>query len=129
LAGLASRHFLHLFPGFFGKYPGDTLWALMVFFGWSVVFRTASIGRIAILALAVSYGVELLKLWETPWWVGVRHSTAGHLVFGQVFSWQNLVAYTLGVALGVVVEFVALPDRRPSREVTLLPPEATKDGP
>jgi hypothetical protein len=30
-AGLASRHYPELFPGFVAQYAGDTLWAAMVF--------------------------------------------------------------------------------------------------
>src|SRR5579863_7249000 len=86
-AGLASRRFPGLLPSFFGKYPGDALWALMVFFGWGVIFCKASSLRIAVLALVTSYAVEAIKLYQSSWWVSVRHTTAGHLVFGQAFCW------------------------------------------
>jgi len=51
-------------------------------------------------------GFEALKLCPAPWLANVRHSTLGHLVFGQVFSWQNLVAYTIGVIAGLIVEWL-----------------------
>jgi len=102
VAGLASRHYPNLLPAFLGKYPGDALWALMVFFGWGWMFPRAASGRIALLALATCWAVEFLKLWQSPAWSGIRHSTIGHLIFGHAFSWQNLVAYALGVALGLL---------------------------
>lgn len=107
VAGLASRQFSHVLPAFVGKYPGDVLWALMVFFGLGAVFRTASSAQLRIGALGFAFGIEFLKLWDAPWLVNVRHTTLGYLVFGNVFSWQNLVAYTVGVLVGVGVEWVS----------------------
>jgi hypothetical protein len=116
--GLASRRFPILFP-VFGKYPGDALWALMVFFGWGLLFPTASRFRVAALTIFTSYTVELLKLYQAPWIVAVRHTTLGHLVFGHVFSWQNLIAYAVGVAMGCTIEATA----RSNRKMPLRPRE------
>ncbi|WP_167509236.1 DUF2809 domain-containing protein [Pseudomonas oryzihabitans] len=99
--GLASR-----LPGAVassGKYPGDVLWAAMVFFGWGLLLPLRPLRQRLVLALASAWGIEVLKLWQTPWLVELRHSILGHLVFGQVFSWQNLVAYALGILLAVGV--------------------------
>lgn len=116
-AGLASRRFPGLLPAFFGKYPGDALWSLMVFFGLGVILPAASRLRIAAWALGISYTVEFLKLWQAPSLVGLRHTSGGHLVFGHVFGWQNLIAYAVGVALGLLVTRVAARQRsrRPGR--------------
>ncbi len=108
-AGLASRHFPGLQPAFLGKYPGDALWALMVFFAWGAIVPAATSGRVAGLALATAGAVEFLKLWQTPAWSSIRHSTIGHLIFGHAFSWQNLLAYAVGVLLGLVVELLIWP--------------------
>ena len=102
-AGLGSRHFPQLLPEFLGKYPGDALWTLMVFFGLGAIFRPASRVRLALLALGFAYGIEILKLYRAPWLVNARQTTLGHLIFGSVFSWQNLVAYTIGVIVGVLL--------------------------
>jgi hypothetical protein len=102
--GLASRRYPGLFPGAFVKYPGDTLWALMVFVGWGIVFPKRPATHIFIYALVSSYCVEFCKLYRAPWIVGLRATTAGRLILGSTFSWENLVAYTLGALLGVLVE-------------------------
>jgi len=104
--GLASRHFRGVLPEMLGKYPGDALWALMVFFGWGAVFTRASTARIALLTLGVCGAIEILKLYQAPWIVGIRHTTLGHLVFGQVFSWENFIAYAVGTAVGIVLEML-----------------------
>jgi hypothetical protein len=103
-AGLTSRRFPGLLPSSLGKYPGDALWSLMVFFGWAIIFRKAPSALIAALALATSFAIETLKLYQSPGWDNLRHTTLGHLIFGHAFSWQNLIAYTIGVALGLIAE-------------------------
>ena len=109
--GLATRRFPECVPDFLGKYPGDALWALMVFLGWGIVFPAASSARNAAMALMVSYTVEVLKLYQAPWLVGFRQSTVGHLVFGQGFTWQNFIAYAAGVVMGVICEYFLMRDR------------------
>lgn len=104
VAGLASRRFSQVLPSFVGKYPGDVLWSLMVFFGLGAIFRRASSLLLSVGALGFSFGIEALKLCDAPWLVSVRHTTLGHLVFGSIFSWQNLVAYTIGIMLGLGIE-------------------------
>jgi hypothetical protein len=101
LLGLASRHWSDALPALLGKYPGDALWALMVFFGWRALRARATTCRVALLALASSAAVEFAKLWQAPWLVQFRHTTGGHLLLGHVFSWQNLVAYGVGALAGI----------------------------
>jgi hypothetical protein len=102
--GLASRQVPAV-----GKYPGDALWALMVFFGAAILLPRLSSSRLAVVSFGFSCAIEFLKLNQHPVLVSVRHSTLGHLVFGQVFSWQNLVAYAVGISAGVVLERLAGP--------------------
>ncbi len=112
--GLASRRWPGALPAALGKYPGDALWALMVFFGWRALRPFARTRDIALLAMATSVIVEAAKLWQAPWLVAFRQTTTGHLLLGQVFSWQNLVAYGIGVLAGVALERLAAP-RTPAR--------------
>jgi hypothetical protein len=104
VAGLASRRFPQVLPALAGKYPGDVLWALMVFLGMGSIFRAISSAKLGLWVLGFSFGIESLKLCHSPWLANVRHTTLGHLVFGHVFSWRNLIAYTIGVIAGLIVE-------------------------
>lgn len=113
-AGLASRHFSRFLPAFLGKYPGDALWSLMVFFGLGAFFRKASSFQLSLGALSFSFAIEALKLCPAPWLANIRHTTLGHLVFGSVFSWQNLVAYAIGVLLGLIIEGLVVGNGRGS---------------
>jgi hypothetical protein len=105
--GLASRWFPRLLPVALGKYPGDAFWALMVFFAWAVVLPKKTTLGIAAFAYITCCAVELLKLCQAPWLVAIRHSTVGHLVFGHAFTWQNFIAYAAGVAIGMLLEYLA----------------------
>lgn len=101
--GLASRSF-PLFPAALGKYPGDALWALMVFLGFAWLLPRAATLKLATLALSFSYLVEFLQLYQPPWLDAVRSTTPGHLVLGSAFSWLDLIAYAIGVSLGALAD-------------------------
>ena len=106
--GLASRRWPDALPAALGKYPGDALWALMVFFAWRALRPLARTRDVALLAMATSIAVEFAKLLQTPWLVQFRHTTVGHLLLGHVFSWQNLVAYGAGVLAGAAIDRLLL---------------------
>jgi hypothetical protein len=105
--GLASRKFPHLFPSALGKYPGDAFWALMVFFLLGTFFPKWSTFKVALFALLISYLVEFSQLYHAPWIDAIRRTTIGHLVLGTTFVWMDLVAYFVGVAIGVGMERLA----------------------
>jgi len=114
VAGLISRRFPQILPAAAGKYPGDALWSLMVFCGMGAIFRNASSLKLGLGALGFSFGIEVLKLCQAPWLVSVRHTVLGHLILGQVFLWQNLVAYTIGILTGLVIEVLVVPNKSPT---------------
>lgn len=108
--GLASRRFPGLFPAALGKYPGDALWALMVFFALCAWRPDRSTIRLAATALLVSFAVEFSQLIHAPWLDAVRRTTLGHLALGSAFSWIDLLAYTIGIGVGIAVRGI---DSRP----------------
>jgi hypothetical protein len=104
LLGLASRRFPGIFPAMFGKYPGDVLWALMVFLLWGLWKTNFSTAKLAAYALLTCYLDELSQMYQAPWINAIRATTVGHLVLGSTFSWWDMCAYTVGVAAGAVME-------------------------
>ena len=104
--GLLSRRFPQFLPAALGKYPGDALWALMVFLGFGFVFRRARTGVVAVAALAFSFAIEFSQLYHAPWIDAVRYTVPGRLVLGSGFMWQDLLAYAVGIGAGVLVESV-----------------------
>lgn len=104
LLGLASREYPGVLPAFLGKYPGDALWALVVFFLTAGILRGWSTLRTAVVALAIANVVEFGQLYHAPWIDAVRDTTFGRLVLGAHFDPLDLAAYALGVLVGVVVD-------------------------
>jgi hypothetical protein len=107
ILGLASRRFPWLFPHAFGKYPGDALWTMMVFFGLGMMFRLAPSARLATYALLFSFAVEFSQIYQAPWINAVRATTVGHLVLGSGFGWRDLVAYSVGAVVAFGIEYIA----------------------
>ena len=102
--GLASRRHSTVLPSFLAEYAGDTLWAMMVFFGIGLMAAKSSTIRVAIAAMVVSYAVELSQLYHASWIDSIRDTRIGGLVLGYGFLWSDIACYTVGVALGVAIE-------------------------
>ena len=120
--GLASREFPSLFPAIFGKYPGDALWALMVFVALAFVKPGASTAHLAVLAFALSCAIEFSQLYRAPWLNEIRGTTIGHLVLGSTFSWSDTAAYAVGVLVGSLIDalLVGVARIRAGRRLTRL---------
>ncbi|MEZ0542450.1 ribosomal maturation YjgA family protein [Fibrella arboris] len=104
LLGLASRRFGTYLPAFINAYIGDTLWALMVFFGFAFVFSRQPTRAIALLALLFSFGIEISQLYHAPWIDSVRATRLGALVLGFGFLWTDLICYSVGVCIGCLID-------------------------
>jgi hypothetical protein len=106
--GLASRRFPMMLPAAAGKYPGDVLWTMMVFFGLAVIWPRLGVMRLNAGALVISYAVEFSQLYQAPWINAVRAHPLGHLVLGSTFNWPDLAAYTIGALLAMLLDLAIL---------------------
>jgi hypothetical protein len=106
--GLASRRFAAVLPEFIATYAGDTLWALMAFLTVAFIAPRWPSLRVAYAALGLSYLVEISQLYHAPWIDTLRHTTLGGLLLGYGFLWSDLVCYTVGVGLGLLLEELCL---------------------
>lgn len=104
--GLASRKFLSFFPAVFGSHTGDALWALMIFLGIAFLKPRMDRPRLALAALAVAYLVEASQLYQDDWINDIRATTLGHLVLGTGFQWLDLLAYSVGIVVGYVGDWL-----------------------
>ena len=104
--GICSRRCSAYLPAFVSQYAGDTLWALVVFLGFSVIAPALATSRRAGLAIGTSYAVEVSQLYHAPWIDALRHTTLGGLVLGFGFLWSDMLCYTVGVAVGAAVEYM-----------------------
>ena len=88
-------------PTFFG----DTLYAVMIYFGMRMFFINFNIKKAAILALLFCFAIEFLQLYDAKWMLDIRRTTLGHYVLGQGFLWSDLVYYTLGIIMAFLIDF------------------------
>ena len=99
--------FLGLFSrklDFVPLFVGDILYAMMMYFIVRIFFLRLPSIKIASIALAICFSIELLQLYQADWIVEIRNSTLGHFVLGQGFLWSDLVAYTFGIAVSYALE-------------------------
>lgn len=105
VAGLVVR-FAHLgLPSFVVKYGGSALWAMMIYWVVSSLLPAWQVPRTAILAGVIAALVELLKLVHTPALEAFRHTLAGVLLLGRIFSWRDIAVYWLAIAVAAMVDW------------------------
>lgn len=104
LLGLSSRHFSLYLPDWLNLCLGDALWALMVYFMAAFLLRRSKIRWVALGAVLFSYAIEFSQMYHAPWLDGLRKTRLGGLILGYGFLWSDLVAYTLGIGFGVLLE-------------------------
>jgi Protein of unknown function (DUF2809) len=83
------------------KYGGSLLWATTVFLLVGALLPRLTRTQIAAIAAAIAVVVELSRLVHTPWLDAFRLTTAGALLLGRIFSLWNIVAYGVGIVVGV----------------------------
>jgi hypothetical protein len=106
-------------PAFVVKYGGSLLWATMVFLLVGVLLPRMSRAQIAAIAVAIAVVVEFSRLVHTPWLDAFRLTTAGALLLGRIFSLWNLVAYLIGILVGIWLDGRIAKDRTSPREIGL----------
>ncbi|MBK5432463.1 ribosomal maturation YjgA family protein [Bacillus mycoides] len=106
ILGLSSRKFAFVLPDLLNDYLGDALWALMIFTGFGFLFPKIETRKLAFISLIFCYGIEISQLYHAEWIDSIRATTLGGLVLGYGFLWSDLVAYTIGVGVGMLGEFM-----------------------
>ncbi|PFN27912.1 DUF2809 domain-containing protein [Bacillus cereus] len=106
ILGLSSRKFAFALPDLLNNYLGDALWALMIFTGFGFLFPKIETKKLAFISLIFCYGIEISQLYHESWIDSIRATTLGGLVLGYGFLWSDLVAYTIGVGVGMLCESI-----------------------
>ena len=107
--GLRGWGFGFGLSAFVVKYGGSMLWGSMVFFLVAMGASRLSRPRIALIAAAIAIGVELFRLVHFPWLDAFRLTLPGALLLGRIFSGWNIVAYGVGIGLGMLLDRSVLP--------------------
>ncbi|AYF06870.1 MULTISPECIES: DUF2809 domain-containing protein [Bacillus] len=106
ILGLSSRKLAFALPQLLNDYLGDALWALMIFTGFGFLFPKIKTKKLAFISLLFCYVIEVSQLYHAEWIDSIRATTLGGLVLGYGFLWSDIVAYTIGVGIGMFCEFM-----------------------
>lgn len=94
---------LFLHDNFVRPYVGDFLVVILLY----CFFRTflkASVFKVAVLVLLISYVVEVLQYFKIVKLLGLQKSKLANIVIGNSFEWFDMVAYTLGILAVLLIE-------------------------
>ena len=105
ILGLLSRKIENL-PEIISLYSGDILWALMIFLIIAFIFNKKSTIFTISWAIIFSYSIEISQLYHEPWIDAMRNTTLGGLILGFGFLWSDLVCYTIGILIGIVIDII-----------------------
>jgi hypothetical protein len=84
------------------------LWGTMVFLLVGMVAPNLSRPNAALIAALIAVGVELFRLVHYRWLDAVRLTLPGALLLGRIFSAWNMVAYGVGIGVGVLLDRFAV---------------------
>ncbi|MVT45013.1 DUF2809 domain-containing protein [Chitinophaga oryziterrae] len=94
---------LYLHDNFIRPYGGDFLVVILVYCMVKTCLNTPIIPT-AIAVLLFAYVVEILQYFRIIAWLGLRHSRLACIILGTSFSWTDMLCYTLGIILVIIVE-------------------------
>jgi hypothetical protein len=91
---------------FIRPFGGDFLVVILIYCSVRSFFNLPAIAA-AIGALLFAYAVELSQYYHLINLLGLEKSTAARLILGTSFSWTDMLMYTLGMILVIIVEVLA----------------------
>ena len=92
------------YPYFITQYAGDAAWALMIYLAMCFLFPGVAGWKLWVITLAGCYVVEISQLYQADWIRSFRKLPGVGLVLGYGFLWSDIVAYTVGVSIGYLVD-------------------------
>lgn len=103
-AGLPARTVAHSLPGWYVNYAGDYWWAMLVFFLFTLVWPNKRTAWVFVLSLTFAYAIEVSQLFHPAWLDEIRSHKIFALILGHGFLWTDIVAYTLGISSGALID-------------------------
>lgn len=101
IAGLVSREMSESVVPLF---VGDILWGLVVCLTFRLIIIKKPLRYALFFSLCYCYATEFSQLYKAPWIDNLRPTFFGRVLLGETFYWGDIASYTIGVALGVLVE-------------------------
>jgi Protein of unknown function (DUF2809) len=67
-------------------------------------FWNVAVWRAALSVLLFAYVIEIMQYFKLVQLLGLQHSRLARIVIGTSFEWSDLLAYTLGILLVLLIE-------------------------
>lgn len=111
--GINTRNESIELPYIISEYGGDTLWTLMVYWGFRLVSPKRKAHFALFNALIFSFLIEFSQLYQSEWANEFRKNQLAALIFGSGFLWSDLLCYTIGAFMGFCLDFLIRPNIKP----------------
>lgn len=94
---------LYVHDGIVRPYIGDFLVVMLIYCFGRAFFRVPVL-KAALATLVFAYLVEFMQYLNLIKWLGLQDSRIVNVVLGNLFEWIDMLAYTLGVAVVLIIE-------------------------
>lgn len=102
---------LYMHDAFIRPYGGDVLVGILVYCFVKSFLNTPVIPT-ALMVLAFCYTIEILQYFNYVNLLGLQNSKLARIVLGTGFSWIDMVCYTAGMLIVILVERVIRSEKR-----------------
>ncbi|GAA5024557.1 membrane protein [Marivirga lumbricoides] len=94
---------LYVHDNFVRPYLGDVLVVILIY-TFIKSFLDLAVLPVALFVLALSFTIEMLQFFKIVELLGLGDSRIARIVIGTSFAWIDLVAYTAGIVILLLVE-------------------------
>lgn len=99
---------LYVHDKFVRPYAGDFLVVILLYCIFKA-FLDISVVPVALLVLVIAYAIEMLQYFKLLYRLGLQHSKLARVILGTSFAWTDMLAYTLGIILVIIIEKLRTP--------------------
>lgn len=94
---------IYVQDGFIRPYAGDFLVVILIYC-FVKAFVAVNVNKAAAGVLLFSYIIEVLQYFKITVLLGLKNVKLANIIIGNSFSWGDIVAYTLGIAIVLAIE-------------------------
>jgi hypothetical protein len=94
---------LYVHDNFIRPYIGDLLVVILIYC-FCKSFTKLPSKPLAIGVLLFAYTIETLQYFQITKWLGLSHYKLANIIIGTSFSWEDILCYTVGIAIVLFFE-------------------------
>ena len=97
---------LYITDNFVRPYIGDVLVVILIYY-FVKAFVNIGVWPLAIATLLFAYLIETLQYFQFVKLIGLGDNKLANIVIGNSFAWEDIIAYTIGITIVVLIEAYA----------------------